>query len=345
MPHVTKPAPTNAHTKPANPAAAPPVADAASQSQTARDFEMASKYYRDTILKYTQGRPLTGVEWLTATIAWLRYSTAARAWQDDANARREVCRRQFDPLHTAHLAAQEKVEQMRRQVSQLESIKAANPEDAERLRESLRIEPLKLAAAKAEAELLDCEAKLKAVQEPAWGLWQAIEAELTKATACVGEAATLKPLRQVAEPVLKPETLAHLAAARLPAIPKRSEDQGEDAWFRGAVDQAHQLLRVATAYIDSLRGQATSDMAYEIEVTTQRVRVADIIDSYKNGGLPLLPARKNRNGGSLGKRAVQDALQALLSPVEHQAFTKDGGIPPTTLERLRWQRWLGEQAR
>ncbi len=341
MPHAIKPPQTEARTDLATPAAAPLKGDA--PSEAARTFELASKYYRDTVWKYIQGRPLTGVEWQTATIAWLRYSTAARNWQEDANSRCDFYRKRFGPRLAARRAAEEKRDALRRQVRQVESIKAANPKDAERLRESLRIKPLKVAAAKAEAELRECEAKLKAVQEPAWELCQAIEAELTKATEGVGEADALRPLRQVAEPGLNPETLAHLAAARLPAIPKRQDDQDEDAWFRGAVDQAHRLLRVATAHIDNLRSHAPSDMAYEIEVETLRVSVADIFASYENGRLPLLPARKNRNGGRLTKRAIQDALQALLSSAEHQDFIKDGGIPPSTLERLRWQRWCDQQ--
>lgn len=298
MPRAIKPPQTEARTELATPAAAPLKGDA--PSEAARTFDLASKYYRDTVWKYIQGRPLTGVEWQTATIAWLRYSTAARNWQEDANSRCDSCRRRFGPLLAARRAAEEKLDALRRQVGRVESIKAANPEDAERLRESLRIKPLKAAVAKAEAELLECEAKLKAVQEPAWELCQAIEAELTKATEGVGEADALKPLRQVAEPGLSPETLAHLAAARLPEIPKRKDGQSENAWFHEAVAQAHQLLRVATAHIDNLRRQAPSDRNYEIEVETLRVSVADIVASYENGRLPLLPARKNRNGGRMG---------------------------------------------
>lgn len=162
-------------------------------------------------------------------------------------------------------------------------------------------------------------------------------AELERAEAAIREARDLAPLHVTASDATPPEVLAQVAAARLPTI-KRTSTRTEGDQKGEALQQAGQLLDDARTNQAKLQAEFADLVAVGMGFEEPTVSVTDIVEST-NGGLPLLPSRRNRGSGSLSPRAIQKALKTGLSDAEHAAFASTNRVPVKALERVRWQRW------
>ncbi len=135
------------------------------------------------------------------------------------------------------------------------------------------------------------------------------------------------------------ETLATIAAAL--ARPSRGVSSAE------AVRRAQELVDAASDFRSTLPTGPEWERALDAQF--EGVTLTEILKSNRMPSrLPLLPALKARKkgidkpptGSPMSRQALLKTLRKYLSPADYQDAVNTGRITPTTLETVRWQRYL-----